>query len=61
MCVVVFGEAVFVVQFTQVAAERIRVDGLSLFGENQVIQADTIVFHDLVKKQLAQVIVYQLG
>ena len=32
--VVVFGEAVFVVQFTQVAAEGVRVDGFSLMGEN---------------------------
>ena len=48
--VVVFGEAVAVIQPAQVAAERIRVDGLSLFGENQVIRADAIVFHNLVEK-----------
>ena len=32
--VVVFGEAVSVIQFTQVAAEGVRVDGFSLMGEN---------------------------
>ena len=47
--VVIFGETVAVVQFPQVQAEGVRVEGLPLVGENQIIRADAVVFLDLRK------------
>ena len=50
MQVVIFRETVAVVQFPQVAAEGVRVEGLPLVRENQVIRADAVVFRDLRKQ-----------
>ena len=59
--VVVLGETVAVIQAAQMAAEGVRVNRLPLVGKNQVIRANAIVFHNLVEKQLAQIVIYQLG
>ena len=48
--VVIFREPIAVIQAAQMAAEGIRVNRLPFVGENQVIRADAIVFHNLVEK-----------